>query len=92
MSEQDWSLLTRPRQVMPDWVWAALVERGLVERYRARPPYQQNDYLSWITRAVREETKQRRLALMLDELERGDVYMRMPYRAVVADPSQRKVT
>ncbi|NLE46317.1 MAG: YdeI/OmpD-associated family protein [Chloroflexi bacterium] len=65
---------------MPDWVWAALVERGLVERCRARPPYQQNDYLSWITRAVREETKQRRLAQMLDELERGDAYMGMAYQ------------
>ena len=81
MGSQDWSRITRPRQEMPDWVWAALVERGLVERYHARPPYQQNDYLSWINRAKREETRQKRLAQMLDELERGDAYMKMVYRA-----------
>jgi hypothetical protein len=51
-----------------------------MEAYRDRPPYQQNDYIGWITRAKREETRERRLAQMLDELERGDVYMKMPYR------------
>jgi hypothetical protein len=38
------------------------------------PDYQRNDYLSWITRAKREETQQKRLEQMLDELERGHVY------------------
>lgn len=51
-----------------------------MERYLERPPYQQNDYIGWITKAKREETKQKRLKQMLDELARGDVYMNMPYR------------
>ena len=49
--------------------------------YRARPPYQRNDYLGWIDRAKRPETKARRLQQMLDELEQGDVYMKMAWRA-----------
>ncbi len=52
-------------------MWEALVVRGLMDAYQARPPYQRNDYLGWINRAVRDETKRRRLAQMLDELARG---------------------
>ncbi len=69
----------RPRHPMPDFVREALEEHELVEAYEARPPYQRNDYLGWISRAKREDTRQRRLAQMLDELRRGDVYMKMPW-------------
>ena len=79
MSESDFSTLSRPVQPMPDWVREALEERGLMVAYRARPPYQQNDYLGWIARAKRPETKHKRLAQMLDELEHGDVYMKMKW-------------
>ena len=70
----------RPRYPMPDFVRQALEDRGLLEAYRSRPPYQQNDYVGWITRAKKDETRRKRLAQMLDELERGDVYMKMDYR------------
>jgi len=66
---------------MPPAVEEALTERGLVAAYRARPPYQRNDYLGWINRARRPETKERRLQQMLSELEQGDVYMKMDWRA-----------
>ncbi len=79
MSERDFSKLERERLPMPDFVGEALEERGLMEVYKQRPAYQQNDYLGWITRAKREETVQKRLEQMLDELERGDSYMKMPY-------------
>jgi uncharacterized protein YdeI (YjbR/CyaY-like superfamily) len=65
---------------MPDYVERALEERGLTEAYRARPDYQQNDYVGWIERAKREDTRIRRLEQMLDELEAGDVYMKMDWR------------
>ena len=65
---------------MPALVERALLERGLMEAYRHRPPYQRNDYLGWIERAKRETTKLRRLAQMLDELEQGDRYMKMAWR------------
>jgi len=65
---------------MPDFVREALDEKGLMSAYRARPDYQQNDYLGWITRAKREETRQKRLAQMLMELEKGDVYMKMVWK------------
>lgn len=77
---EDNSNLKRPIHPMPDFVKKALRERGLEDAYKARPPYQRNDYLGWINRAVREETKQKRLEQMLDELERGDVYMNMKWK------------
>ena len=66
---------------MPDFVREALIDRDLMDAYLDRPPYQQNDYIGWINRAVKDETKIRRLDQMLDELRRGDAYMKMPYRA-----------
>ena len=71
----------RPRYPMPGYVREALESRRLMEAYRARPPYQQNDYISWITRAKRPETQEKRLNQMLDELEKGDVYMKMNWRS-----------
>ncbi|MBN2799143.1 MAG: YdeI/OmpD-associated family protein [Deltaproteobacteria bacterium] len=65
---------------MPDHIARALEDAGLTAAYEARPPYQRNDWLGWIARARREETRARRLAQMLDELRAGDVYMRMPWR------------
>ena len=62
---------------MPEIVRSALEKRGLVAAYEARPAYQRNDYLGWIAQAKREETRNKRLAQMLYELERGGVYMNM---------------
>lgn len=64
---------------MPEDVKSALDGRGLMERYEERPFYQRNDYLSWIKRAARDETRTKRISQMLDELERGGVYMRMDH-------------
>jgi uncharacterized protein YdeI (YjbR/CyaY-like superfamily) len=66
---------------MPAFVKQALDERGLMQDYRARPAYQQNDYLGWINSAKRQETRERRLAQMLDELEVGGLYMKMRHPA-----------
>ena len=81
MSNPGFSRLTRSVHPTPEFVRKALDEAGLWEAYRARPAYQQNDYIGWITRARRPETQFRRLEQMLDELRRGDAYMKMPYRA-----------
>ena len=70
----------RPRHKMPPFMRKALLERGLMRAYRGRPPYQQNDYVGWITRAKRKETRDKRLAQMFDELEGGKRYMMMAYR------------
>lgn len=72
--------LRRPRYPMPEFVRGALTEAGLMKAYEKRPPYQRNDYVGWITRAKRPETRERRLAQMLDELAQGDRYMKMEYR------------
>ncbi|WP_312166891.1 YdeI/OmpD-associated family protein [Phenylobacterium sp.] len=69
--------LKRDLNPMPPEVRAALEERGLSAAYEARPPFQRNDYLGWIRRARKPETRQKRLDQMLDELEDGDIYMKM---------------
>jgi len=69
----------RPRYPMPDFIRDALNEHNLMDVYQARPPYQRNDYIGWITRAKREETKQKRLNQMLDELKKGNAYMKMKW-------------
>jgi uncharacterized protein YdeI (YjbR/CyaY-like superfamily) len=80
MPEAKFDTLKRPIQPMPDFVRQAIEERGMMDAYRARPAYQQNDYLGWINRAKRQETKQKRLDQMLNELEGGDLYMNMKHR------------
>jgi uncharacterized protein YdeI (YjbR/CyaY-like superfamily) len=65
---------------MPEFVREALTKSGLLEAYKSRPPYQQNDYIGWINRAKRIETKKKRLEQMIYELQRGDVYMKMNHK------------
>ena len=69
----------RKREDMPDFVSAALDERGLRDQYDARPPYQRNDYLLWINKVKNDATKHKHLAQMLEELEAGGVYMGMKW-------------
>ena len=78
---RDFSKLKRPRYPMPDFVKQALDEKGLMEAYQERPAYQQNDYVGWINRAKRPETKDKRLRQMLEELKTGGVYMKMKHPA-----------
>jgi hypothetical protein len=65
---------------MPAFIRRALVDNSLMQAYCQRPPYQQNDYVGWITRAKMKSTQEKRLAQMLGELARGDRYMKMVYR------------
>ncbi|MBX3527487.1 MAG: YdeI/OmpD-associated family protein [Rhodoblastus sp.] len=69
--------LTRKLNPMPPEIERALANRGLGKAYAERPDYQRNDYLGWIARAKLPATRQKRLDQMLDELERGGVYMNM---------------
>jgi len=69
--------LKRALNPLPDEVLQALLTRNLLAAFEARPPFQRNDYLGWIARARKEETRAKRLAQMLDELEDGDIYMKM---------------
>lgn len=80
MSDGQPFTLKRPLHPMPGYVRDALLQRGLMEAYQERPPYQRNDYIGWISRAKREETREKRLTQMLDELAGGDRYMGMAYR------------
>ena len=71
--------LKRQRHPMPDYIRYALESRKLMLEYLARPPYQQNDYIGWIQHGVQERTRQKRITQMLDELEAGGIYMKMPH-------------
>lgn len=64
---------------MPEDVHQSLEERSLLGGYNERPFYQRNDYLAWIGRAKRAETRDKRLQQMMDELEEGGVYMGMKH-------------
>ena len=71
--------LKRTLQPMPDDIEALLQERKLSAAYEARPAYQRNDYLAWIARAKRPETRSNRLEVMLTELAAGHGYMGMAW-------------
>lgn len=81
MMSTDYSRLKRSRNEMPEFIRTALENRGLMNDFFQRPAYQQNDYLGWITRAKRQETRMKRLDQMLDELEKGGIYMKMKHPA-----------
>ena len=49
--------LKRPKHPMPAFFKQALAESGLAGAYKARPPYQQNDYIWWKPRAGRNKTE-----------------------------------
>lgn len=76
----DTSRMKREIHEMPEEIRSALEARQVMAAYRARPAYQQNDYVGWITRAKLPATRAKRLEQMLDELERGGVYMRMAWK------------
>lgn len=71
------STLRRDINPMPNSIRTLLIKQGLMELYKTRPTYQQNDYLGWIARAKLEATKQKRINQMLDELRQGHLYMKM---------------
>lgn len=54
-------------------------ENELMDEDKKRPAYQQNDYTGWINNAKRQETKEKRVAQMIDELEASGTYMKMKH-------------
>lgn len=73
--------LKRALRPMPDFVEKTLRDAGFMEQYQARPPYQRNGYLAWISRAKCQATVDKCLYQMLDELRAGDCYMGMEWGA-----------
>jgi uncharacterized protein YdeI (YjbR/CyaY-like superfamily) len=69
----------RKRYPMPSFLREALNQHDLMKTYKARPSYQQNDYIGWITGAKQDATRQKRLKQMLAELKKGGVYMKMKW-------------
>ncbi|MFA6518122.1 MAG: YdeI/OmpD-associated family protein [Candidatus Shapirobacteria bacterium] len=73
-------MITRQKYPIPDFVRQTLEKEVLWTKYQERPEYQRNDYVGWIARAKREETKQKRLDQMIEELRGGDRYMKMKWK------------
>lgn len=69
----------RERNPMPDDILQLLKSEKVYKDYLARPAYQQNDYLGWISRAARAETRAKRINQMITELKEGGVYMKMDH-------------
>jgi hypothetical protein len=61
-------------QPMPGNVRGALAKRELLDAFRTRPDYQQNEYLKWIATGSGPAMKQQRLDQMLTELENGKLF------------------
>jgi hypothetical protein len=80
MKNSSYNHLTRQLHPIPDDIRDALLKNNLCAAYRSRPPYQQNDYVGWITRAKRQVTRDKRLRQMLAELAGGMLYMKMPWK------------
>ncbi|HVV84339.1 MAG TPA: YdeI/OmpD-associated family protein [Kofleriaceae bacterium] len=70
---------TVPAPAMPGFVRSALEARKLTDAYRARPKYQQTEYLTWIHAAKLNDDKRKRLAQMLDELAAGNAFQGAPW-------------
>ncbi len=70
-------MTARPRHAMPDDVRDALETSGMRKACDARPPYQRNDTNGWITKVKAPETRAAHIEQMLDELRRGNAYMKM---------------
>jgi len=56
----------RERNPMPDEILQLMVSENVLQDYLARPVYQQSDYLGWISRAARPETRLKRVRQMVD--------------------------
>ena len=73
---------TKKKKVLrlPDSIRNILIQEDVLAAYEARPYYQRNDYLQWIASAKREETINKRIAQMVEELRSGSLYMNMEYK------------
>lgn len=71
--------MSRDIYPMPEDIRTRLEADGLMAAYLERPMYQQNDYIGWIGRAKRPETREKRLRQMLSELGDGTIYMGMAW-------------
>ena len=78
---QDFTKLKRDKYQMPEYIKQALEKNGVASDYESHPAYQQNDYIGWIEREKRQETKEKRHQQMVDELKAGGVYMKMKHPA-----------
>lgn len=68
-----------PPPQMPGFVRSALASRSLTDAYRARPQYQQHEYLNWIAAAKLNDAKRVRMNQMLDELDKGGLFKGEPW-------------
>ena len=71
--------LNRKILPLPAFISKALKANNVASKYSSRPAYQKNDYVAWIMRAKRDETRQKRLEQMISELQGGTKYMKMNY-------------
>lgn len=65
---------TKQPIIIPENIMDELRSHGLTDEYFSRPYYQQKGYMQWIGQAKREETRTKRIAKMLEELQE-DSYM-----------------
>ncbi len=72
-------ILKKPVLKLSDRIKNRLLTENVLKEYEERPFYQRNDYIHWIESAKREETFEKRIQQMIDELKDGNTYMKMEY-------------
>jgi hypothetical protein len=71
--------LKRKVNPVPAKIKTLMNEEGVWVAYQHRPPYQRNDYMGWINKAKLDVTKEKRTRQMIEELKKGNVYMKMKW-------------
>jgi uncharacterized protein YdeI (YjbR/CyaY-like superfamily) len=56
---------------LPDFIKKAILEKKIHETWESLTPIQRNEYICWVTMAKKEETKQKRLGIMVENLSDG---------------------
>ena len=80
MNKQPASEHKPTRRPIPDFIRKALQDNILMAVYLSRQTFQRNEYVAWIMRAKKSETREQRLSQMLDELARGGQRMTLKRR------------
>jgi uncharacterized protein YdeI (YjbR/CyaY-like superfamily) len=61
---RDFTQLKREQYPMPEYIKQVLDKNNVSSDYELRPAYQQNDYIGWIERAKKQETKEKRASFI----------------------------
>ncbi len=66
-----YSFERRPAELSPSYVQSFKANRTAWEHFQSRPPWYRRTTVHWVMRAKKEETRMKRLAILIDCSARG---------------------